>query len=90
MLYSKSINFHSYLLDYEFFKTYFSNHNRKRFKTAVMVLYGKTAVMVLYGKKKDRGHIKAKYEKALNEWRKDNALIYKALAQRFPFIKNYL
>lgn len=81
MLYSKSINFHSYLLDYEFFKTYFSNHNRKRFKTAVMVLYGK---------KKDRGHIKAKYEKALNEWRKDNALIYKALAQRFPFIKNYL
>lgn len=81
MLYSKSINFHSYLLDYEFFKTYFSNHNRKRFKTAVMVLYGK---------KKDRGHIKAKYEKALNEWRKDNALIYKAVAQRFPFIKNYL
>ena len=81
MLFSKSINFHSYIFDYEFFKTYFSNQNRKHFKTTVMVLYGK---------KKDRSHIKAKYEKALNKWRKDNALIYKAIAQRFPFVKNYL
>lgn len=81
MLFSKSINFHSYIFDYEFFKTYFSNQSRKRFKTTVMVLYGR---------KKDRNHIKAKYEKALNEWRKDNMLIYNAIAQRFPFIKNYL
>lgn len=81
MLFSKSINFHSYIFDYEFFKKYFSNQSRKHFKTIVMVLYGK---------KKDRGHIKARYEKALNEWRKDNMLIYKAIEQRFPFIKNYL
>lgn len=81
MLFPESMDFHSYLFEYEFFKTYFSNQNRKRFKTTLMVLYGK---------KKDRGHIKAKYKKALNEWRKNEALIYKAVAQRFPLISNYL
>jgi len=77
MLFPKSMNFHSYLFDYEFFKTYFPNQNRKRFKTTLMVLYGK---------KKDRGHIKAKYKKTANEWLK----IYKAVAQRFPLVGNYL
>ena len=81
MLFSKSMNFHRYFLDYEFFKTYFSNQNRKRFKTALMVLYGR---------KKDRNHIKVKYEKAANEWHKNEMLIYKAVAQRFPFIGSYL
>lgn len=81
MLFSKPMNFHSYLFNYEFFKEYFQNQSRKHFKTTLMVLYGK---------KKDRGHIKAKYEKALNEWRKNNAPIYKAVSQHFPFIRNYL
>lgn len=81
MLFPESMNFHSYLFDYEFFKEYFPNQTRKHFKTTLMVLYGK---------KKDRGHIKAKYKKALNEWRKNEALIYKAVAQRFPLISNYL
>ena len=81
MLFSKSMNFHSYLFDYEFFKTYFSNQSRKHFKTTLMVLYGK---------KKDRGHIKAKYEKAANEWLKSKTLIYKAVAQHFPLLRNYL
>ena len=81
MLFPKSMNFHSYLVDYEFFKTYFQNQNRKRFKTTLMVLYGR---------KKDRGRIKAKYKKALNEWQKNKTLIYKAVAQHFPFIRNYL
>ena len=81
MLFTKSMNFHSYLLDYEFFQTYFSNQSRKHFKTTLMVLYGK---------KKDRGHIKAKYKKAANEWFKSKALIYNAVARRFPLIRNYL
>lgn len=81
MLFPKSINFHNYLLDYEFFKTYFQNQSRKHFQTTLKVLYGK---------KKDRGHIKAKYRKALNEWQKDKALICKAIAQYFPLIRNYL
>ena len=81
MLFSKSMNFHSYLFDYEFFKTYFPNQSRKHFKTTLMVLYGR---------KKDRGHIKAKYKKAFTEWLKKKALLYNAVAKHFPFIGNYL
>ena len=81
MLFTKSMNFHSYLFDYEFFKTYFPNQSRKPFKTTLMVLYGK---------KKDRTHIKAKYEKAANDWLKNKVLISKAVAQHFPLIRNYL
>ena len=81
MLFSKSMNFHSYLFDYEFFKTYFPNQSRKHFKTTLMVLYGK---------KKDRCHVKANYKKAANEWFKTKKLIYGAIAQHFPFIKNYI
>lgn len=81
MLFPKSINFHSYLLNYEFFKTYFPSQSRKHFKTTLTVLYGK---------KKDRGHIKVKYRKAANEWLKSEALIYKAVAQYFPLLGGYL
>ena len=81
MLFSKSMNFRSYLLDYEFFKTYFSNQTRKHFKTTVMVLYGK---------KKDRNYIKAKYEEAAKEWFQNKALVYKAVAQNFPWLISYL
>lgn len=81
MFFLKSMNFHSYLFDYEFFKEYFPNQTRKHFKTTLMVLYGK---------KKDRSHIKAKYEKATNEWFKKKPLLYKAVAQHFPIIRNYL
>ena len=81
MLFPKSINFHSYLFNYEFFETYFPNQSRKHFKTTLTVLYGK---------KKDRGHVKAKYEKAANEWLKSKTLIYKAVAQYFPLLGSYL
>lgn len=72
-----SIDFRQYLIDYEFFTEYFKYKTKKQFKNALMELYGK---------KKDRGHIKEKYEIAKNKALKEKAEILNMFAIRFPIL----
>jgi len=75
MFLSKSINFRAYLMDYEFFNEFLPNQTRKQLKTKLMVLYGK---------KKDRNHLKQKYQKAKTKWIDTNNIIKEAINQYLP------
>ena len=74
MLFSKGINFQGYLSDYLFWKN-------QHFKSKKVF---KNVLSVLYGRKKDRGHIKEKYIKWIEEQKRSMAIIKKAVAERLP------
>ena len=74
MLFSKGINFQDYLRDYLFWQN-------EHFKSKKVF---KNVLSVLYGKKKDRGHIKEKYIKRIEEQKRSMAIIKKAVAEKLP------
>lgn len=73
-LLGKGANFRSYLLQWEFWQ----NQPIKTRKTF------KNTLRVIYGRKKDRGHIKAKFEKKMAEEAALNQKIMDAIVNKFP------
>ena len=74
MLFSKGINFHDYLSDYSF-------RQNEHFKSKKVF---KTVLAVLYGRKKDRGHIKERYAKRIEEQKQSMAIIKREVLKRAP------
>lgn len=74
MLFPRNIRFHDYVRDYYFWKS-------EPVKSKKVV---KNILSVLYGKKKDRGHIKQKYNKKIKEYNESMSVIKKALITKFP------
>lgn len=72
MLFPKGINFQDYLKDYLFWQD-------EHFKSKKVF---KTVLAVLYGKKKDRGHIKERYIKRIEEQKRSMAIVKKAVEER--------
>lgn len=70
-------NFRAYLRNYEILQVIGTNKTRKQFKNFLRVLYGK---------KKDRGHIKSKVEKQIQENANNRAKIFGAISKRLPII----
>ena len=68
-------NFRAYLINYEILQVIGSNKTRKQFKNFLRVLYGK---------KKDRGHIKPKIEKQIQENANNRAKIFGAISNVMP------
>ena len=71
-------NFRAYLKNYEILQVIGTNKTRKQFKNFLMVLYGK---------KKDRGHIKSKVEKQIQENANNRAKIFSFISKRMPIIR---
>ena len=74
----KSFNFRAYLRNYEIIQAIGMNKTKKQFKNFLRVMYGK---------KKDRGHIKKKIEKYIQEQNADRAKLYNAVSKVMPSIK---
>lgn len=68
-------NFRAYLRNYEILQVIGANKTRKQFKNFLRVLYGK---------KKDRGHIKPKIEKQIQENANNRAKIFGAISKVVP------
>lgn len=73
----KGFNFRAYLRNYEILQVIGTNKTKKQFKNFLRVMYGK---------KKDRGHIKKKVEKYIQEQKADRAKIYNAISKVMPSI----
>ena len=74
MLFSRSINFQDYLSDYSFWKN-------EHFKSKKVF---KNVLSVLYGRKKDRGHIKEKYVKRIEEQKHSINIVKREVLKRAP------
>ena len=70
-------NLRAYLRNYEILQVIGKNKTRKQFKNFLRVLYGK---------KKDRGYIKSKVEKQIQENANIRARIFGIMSERFPII----
>ena len=68
-------NFRAYLRNYEILQVIGGNKTKKQFKNMLRVLYGK---------KKDRGHIKPKIEKQIQENANNRAKILGAISKVVP------
>jgi len=68
-------NFRAYLRNYEILQVIGVNKTRKQFKNFLRVLYGK---------KKDRGHIKPKIEKQIQENANNRVKIFGAISKVMP------
>lgn len=68
-------NFRAYLRNYEILQVIGANKTRKQFKNFLRVLYGK---------KKDRGHIKPKIEKQIQENANNRAKIFDVISKVMP------
>ena len=73
----KGFNFRTYLKNYDIIQAIGTNKTKKQFKNFLRVMYGK---------KKDRGHIKKKIEKYIQEQRTDRAKLYNAISKVMPSI----
>ena len=73
----KGFNFRAYLRNYEIIQAIGANKTKKQFKNFLRVMYGK---------KKDRGHIKKKIKKYIQEQNKDRAKLYNAISKVMPNI----
>ena len=65
-------DFRTYLRNYDIIQAIGTNKTKKQFKNFLRVMYGK---------KKDRGHIKKKIEKYIQEQRTDRAKLYNAISK---------
>ena len=74
MLFPRNIRFRKFIRDCYFWQNE-PTKSRKVFKNTLSVLYGK---------KKDRGHIREKYNKRIKECNKSMSLFKMALAVKFP------
>ena len=70
-------NFRAYLKNYEILQVIGTDKTRKQFKNFLRVLYGK---------KKDRGYIKSKVEKQIQENANIREKIFGAISKRVPII----
>jgi len=73
----KGFNFKAYLRNYDIIQAIGTNKTKKQFKNFLRVMYGK---------KKDRGHIKKKIEKYIQEQNADRARLYNAISKVIPSI----
>jgi hypothetical protein len=73
----KGFNFRAYLRNYEIIQAIGTNKTKKQFKNFLRVMYGK---------KKDRGHVKKKIEKYIQEQNADRAKLYNAISKVMPSI----
>ena len=80
MLFSRSINFQDYLSDYLFWQN-------QRFKSKKVF---KNVLSVLYGKKKDRGHIKEKYAKRIEEQKQLTNMVKREVLKRAPQLAMFI
>lgn len=71
-------DFKAYLRNYDIIQAIGQNKTKKQFKTFLRVMYGK---------KKDRGHIKKKIKKYIQEQRTDRAKLYNAISKAMPSIR---
>lgn len=70
-------NFRAYLRNYDIIQAIGTNKTKKQFKNFLRVMYGK---------KKDRGYIKKKIEKYIQEQNIDRARLYNAISKVMPSI----
>lgn len=80
MLFPRNIRFQDYVRDYYFWQSE-SIKSKKVFKNVLSVLYGK---------KKDRGHIKQRYAKKMNEYNKSMNIIKNAILTKFPRLSYFM
>lgn len=73
----KGFNFRAYLRNYEIIQAIGANKTKKQFKNFLRVMYGR---------KKDRGHIKKKVEKYIQEQNAERARLYNAISKVMPNI----
>ncbi len=73
----KAFDFRAYLRNYDIIQVTGAHKTKKQFKNFLRVMYGK---------KKDRGHIKKKIEKYIQEQRTDRAKLYNAISKVMPSI----
>ena len=73
----KGFDFKAYLRNYDIIQAIGANKTKKQFKNFLRVMYGK---------KKDRGHVKKKIEKYIQEQRADRARLYNAISKVVPII----
>lgn len=73
----KGFNFREYLRSYDIIQAIGTNKTKKQFKNFLRIMYGK---------KKDRGHIKKKIEKYIQEQNADRAKLYNAISKVMPSI----
>ena len=73
----KGFDFRAYLRNYDIIQAVGTNKTKRQFKNFLRVMYGK---------KKDRGHIKNKIEKYIQEQNIDRAKLYNAISKVMPSI----
>lgn len=73
----KGFNFREYLKNYDIIQAIGANKTKKQFKNFLRVMYGR---------KKDRGHIKKKVEKYIQEQNAERARLYNAVLKVAPII----
>lgn len=73
----KGFDFRAYLRNYEIIQAIGANKTRKQFINFLRVMYGK---------KKDRGHIKKKVEKYIQEQNINRAKIFSAISKTIPHL----
>lgn len=73
----KGFNFRAYLRNYEILQIIGTNKTRKQFKNFLRVMYGK---------KKDRGHIKSKVEKQIQENANNKAKLLGVISKVMPHL----
>lgn len=73
----RGFDFKAYLKNYDIIQKVGTNKTKKQFKTFLRVVYGK---------KKDRGHIKKKIEKYIQEQKAERARLYNITSKVVPGI----
>ena len=80
MLFPKGINFQDYLSDYLFWQN-------EHFKSKKVF---KNVLSVLYGRKKDRGHIKERYIKRIEEQKRSMNIIMRGILTKAPQLAAFM
>lgn len=73
----KGFDFKTYLRNYEIIQTIGTNKTKKQFKNFLRVMYGR---------KKDRGYIKQKIEKYIQEQKNDRVKLFNTISKVLPSI----
>lgn len=73
----KGFDFRAYLRDYEIIQAIGKNKTKKQFENFLRVMYGR---------KKDRGHVKKKIKKYIQEQKANRAKLYNAVLDVMPSI----
>ena len=76
----KGFDFKAYLRNYDIIQAIGANKTKKQFKNFLRVMYGR---------KKDRGHIKKKIEKYIQEQNAERARLYNAISKVVPGIRAF-